>query len=1083
MNDQRTLLLQFKNNLVYNSTFSTKIVHWNQNVIEDSCNWEGVACDISGHVIGLQLDNESIQGGIENSNALFKFQYLEKLNFAYNSFNSIPIPKGLQNLTNLSYLNLSNSGFGGQIPVEISEMKSLITLDLSSQFQGVIPLKLENPNLKKLIQNLTFLKELYLDRVNISNQGDWWQDLSLSLPNLRNLSLRDCDLSGPVNPSLPQLQSLSVLRLDGNNLSSTVPNFFANFRNLTILTLSSCSLQGPFPEMIFQVHTLEVLDLSHNLLLSGTMPIFLQTGSFRTIVLSYTNFSGTLSDSLSILPMLSVIDLSVCNFTGPIPSTIAKLTELVHLDLSLNSFTGSIPFFRMSKKLAYIDLSQNSLNGSLSSKHFEGLSNLSYVNLGYNSLNGSIPQSLFNLPSLQKLMLSHNKLSDQLNEISILNSSNIDTLDLSSNRLEGSMPESFFKFERLNVLSLASNFFNGTIMLEKIQNLRFLTTLDLAYNNLSVEVRSNSSEFSQFPQLTKLNLASCNLHEFPDLTNQKKLIFVDLSNNKITGEVPSWIWEIGNGALGYLNLSCNSLVDLQKPYNIPGGLSVLDLHSNKFNGTLPMPPAFSIYLDYSSNNFQESIPVDIGNFTSFTRFLSLANNRLTGAIPKSFCSAVDLEVLDLSGNFLSGDIPPCLVQNIETLGVLDLGRNNFTGEIPDSFSVNCGLKTLELSWNNIEGKIPTSLANCQLLEVMNIGYNKINDGFPCILKNSSSLKVLVLRSNEFYGGVRCPGVNESWPNLQIIDIAFNSFNSSLSPRSISSWRGMKLNNNAQLVRTHLHFTYLGLNNLYYQDTVTVTIKGLEMELLKILTVFTSIDFSSNNFQGEIPDTFGELNSLYVLNLSHNSFTGTIPESIGNLTLLGSLDLSTNKLTGEIPEALTSLTFLSVLNLSYNKLVGMIPIGSQFQTFSSASYAGNTGLCGFPLNTSCDSEKPTENLAPSSSERAFDWHFILTGLGYGIGAALVIAPLAFCKQWNELLDRFLKLIYPKYGFNYVRYDGKVEAMENIEDDEVEDDHGDELSLGGYCVFCTKLDIQMKIAIHNPECMCHLLTTRILSNQNN
>ncbi|KAK4478438.1 hypothetical protein RD792_013913 [Penstemon davidsonii] len=102
-------------------------------------------------------------------------------------------------------------------------MRSLITLDLSSYFYKVLPLKLEKPNLKKLIQNLTFLKELYLDRVNISNQGDWWQDLSLSLPNLRNLSLRDCDLSGPINPSLPQLQSLSVLRLDGNDIPSLRP--------------------------------------------------------------------------------------------------------------------------------------------------------------------------------------------------------------------------------------------------------------------------------------------------------------------------------------------------------------------------------------------------------------------------------------------------------------------------------------------------------------------------------------------------------------------------------------------------------------------------------------------------------------------------------------------------------------------------------------------------------------------------------------------------------------------------------------------------------------------------------------------
>ncbi|KAL3830200.1 hypothetical protein ACJIZ3_019002 [Penstemon smallii] len=1071
LNDQRSLLLQLKNNLIFNSSSSTKLVHWNQNV--DCCNWNGIACDSSGHVISLELDNESINGGIENSTTLFSFQYLERLNLAYNSFIHTQIPKQLVNLTRLAYLNFSNAGFIGQIPLEISKIRSLVSLDLSSQFQVVVPLKLEDPNLEILVQNLTGLKELYLDGVEISNHTkDWWGSLSQSLPNLRNLSLRNCDLSGSLNPTLTQLQSLSVLRLDRNNLSTIVPDFFANFRNLTVLTLSFCYLQGSFPETIFQVPSLQYLDLSNNTFLKGKIPEFPFRGSFRTIVLRSSSFSGSLPDSISNLSMLSIIDLSNCNFTGSIPYTIANLMELSYLDFSVNFFFGSIPVFRMSKKLAYIDLSRNSINGSLLSANFEGLSNLSYLNLRYNSLTGSIPRSLFSLPSLKRVLLSNNKFSDQVDEFSTMNSYNLETLDLSSNELQGSIPQSLFKLERLKVLSLSFNFFNGTIELEKLQNLRNLTTLDLSYNNLSVVVRSNNnSEMPQFPNLSRLSLASCNLHEFPYLMKQTKLTYLDLSNNKITGEIPSWIWDM---RLVHLNVSYNSLVDLQKPCNInSSGLSVLDLHSNKLRGKLPLPPAYAIYVDYSSNNFQETIPFGIGNFTSF---VSLANNNLTGVIPTSLCNASYLQVLDLSGNFLSGGIPPCLLQNIETLGVLNLGRNNIGGDIPDTFPANCGLKTLDLSKNNLEGKIPTSLANCKLLEVMNVGNNYINDGFPCMMKNSSSLRVLVLRSNKFHGDIICPRVDQSWPNLQIIDIAFNSFTGNLFPKCIESWKGMSLDNNAQ---DHLRFNFLDLNKFYYQDTVTVTIKALEMELLKILTVFTSIDFSSNNFEGEIPETIGQLSSLYVLNLSHNSFTGTIPKSIGNLRQLGSLDLSRNQLTGEIPEELTSLTFLSVLNLSYNKLVGMIPSGSQFQTFSLTSYEGNTGLCGFPLNTSCD---PMSNLTPDSVKVAFDWEFIFTGLGYGVGAALVMAPVAFCKEWRvkcyKHMDRFLKLIYPRYGINYVRYDTKDEATENKEDESTDDDddgieayNGDKLSLGKYCIFCSKLDIQIKKVIHNHKCTCH------------
>ncbi|XP_073033606.1 receptor-like protein 7 [Primulina eburnea] len=1065
---QKALLLHLNSSLVYKSEISRRLVNWNQNV--DCCKWDGVDCDSTGHVISLELDGESISGGIENS-SLFSLKNLEKLNLARNRFNNSQIPKGIQNLTNLVFLNLSNAGFGGQIPIELSTLKSLVSLDLSNVFPDFLhPLTLKNPNLTVLVQNLTSLIELNLDGVMISaSASDWFQALSSSLPDLRNLSLRNCGLSGPLD-SLSQLRFLSVLRLDRNNLSSTVPDTLTKFSNLSTLSLSSCSLRGSFPEMTFRLSTLQNLDLSNNVLLEGTIPQFPQIGSFRTIILSYTNFSGTLPDSIGNLRMLSMLVLSNCNFIGPIPSTITNLTELVNVDFSFNSFTGSIPPFQMSKKLEYIDLSYNKLMGSISSRHFEGLTNLTFINLGFNSLNGSIPSALFSLPSLQKLQLSNNQFSDQVQEFSTTKSSNLDTLDLSSNMLKGPIPMSFFNLEMLNVLSLSFNSFSGTIQLEMIRTIPNLARLELGYNNLTVEVRTTNSS------LSRLNLASCKLKNFPDLRNQTKLTFLDLSNNLISGEIPNWIWEIGNGRLMHLNLSYNNLVGLQMPYNMPSTLYMLDLHSNQLHGEIPTPPKSVIYVDYSSNSFRQPIPDDIGNFTRFASFLSLANNSITGLVPTSLCSASNLQVLDLSGNLLSGSIPPCLLRNNKSLGVLNLGRNNISGDIPDSFSISCGLKTLDLSRNNLEGKIPVSLAKCTSLEVMNVGNNNIYDAFPCMLQTSSSLRVLVLRSNKFHGGITCPEVNQSWPNLQIIDIASNNFVEYLNSSCFSSWRRMMQESDGS---GHIGFNYLKLANLYYQDTVTVTIKGLELELVKILTIFTSIDFSVNNFRGEIPEAVGQLNSLYVLNLSHNSLTGTIPKSIGNLTGLGSLDLSRNQLTGMIPDELASLTFLSFLNFSYNKLFGRIPSGPQLQTFTEESYIGNTGLCGFPLNTACEVSPPVaEELLSSAIITEFDWQFILTGLGYGFGAALVIAPLAFCKQWrdqcNKHMDQFIGLIFSSYAFSYVRYDGKFEAIADTEDetsDDDEDNKEDDLSRGRYCIFCTKFDIQLTNAVHNMKCTCH------------
>ena len=184
--------------------------------------------------------------------------------------------------------------------------------------------------------------------------------------------------------------------------------------------------------------------------------------------------------------------------------------------------------------------------------------------------------------------------------------------------------------------------------------------------------------------------------------------------------------------------------------------------------------------------------------------------------------------------------------------------------------------------------------------------------------------------------------------------------------------------------------------------------------MKILTLFTSIDWSYNNFEGEIPEVIGNLTSLYVLNLSHNGFTGQIPSSIGKLRQLESLDLSQNRLSGEIPTQLANLNFLSVLNLSFNQLVGRITTGNQLQTFSPNSFVGNRGLCGFPVNVSCeDATPPTSDDGHSGSGMEIKWEYIAPEIGFVTGLGIVIWPLVLCRRWRKCyykhVDRILSRI--------------------------------------------------------------------------
>lgn len=1036
-----------------------------------------MACDMVGHVTGLDLSSELIRGGIENSTTLFlSFSFLQTLNLANNTFSNISIPSSFGNFTSLRTLNLSNSGLSGQVPIELSQLVNLQSLDLSTlYFPGTCSLSLQNHDLSTLLRNLTMLRELHLNGVNISSSGsDWCRAISSSLPNLKVLSLANCYLSGPIDNSLGRLFNLMELYLGSNDLSVHVPEFFATFVNLRVLSLSSCNLNGSFPSKIFQLPKLRILDLENNQLLAGSFPEFGQNGMIEYLVLKGTNFSGTLPESIGNLKTLSRLELSNCQFSGPIPNSMANLTQLVHLDLQFNQFTGQIPSFQKSNNISYIDLSHNTLTGSVPSTYFEGLTKLIYVDLAYNSLNGSIPSSLLSLPSLQNVQLSNNQFSGEIVEPKNRSLSPLDTLDISSNNLQGNIPQFVFRFRDLNRLLLSFNNFSGHLQLDIIRNLGNLTSLDLSYNNLSIDLSDGNSSFPTFPQLSMLKLAYCNLKTFPALINQSKLISLDLSDNQITGKVPSWVW---NGSLTYLNLSCNLLEELERPISIRS-LSVIDLHLNRLKGAIPIPSISSIYIDYSKNYFN-SIPADIGNNLTFAILFSVSNNNLSGPIPQSICSAIYLQVLDLSNNGFTGSIPQCLIENItETLGVLNLGNNSLTGTIMGEFPESCALKTLDFNGNHLGGEVPKSLENCEFLEVLNLRNNQINDIFPCFLNSSSNLRVLVLRVNQFHGGILCPDVtNVTWKRLQIIDLAQNNFSGELPSNSFLKWKAMMSH---ELDPNLISFKFLSLNHYYYQDAVIVTNKGLEMKLVKILTVYTSIDFSSNKFEGQIPEAIGALYSLYVLNLSHNALGGLIPSSLGNLKQLGSLDLSRNNFSGIIPSQLTQLSFLSVLNLSYNRLVGMIPRGSQFDTFSESSYEGNTGLCGFPLNKSCsDGRSPVQYDSKTDS-----WQFLCTGIGFGVGAGFGVGPLLFWKRgsvWcNERVEEFVRWLFFIFGIIFSCCEnGKVESESVIAeesydgtvDSEDEEDMQQKKVRGQFCVYCSKLDVHRRKAIHNPKCNCY------------
>ncbi|KAK8563917.1 hypothetical protein V6N13_005865 [Hibiscus sabdariffa] len=98
----------------------------------DYCSWDGITCDASGRVIGLDLSYQFLSGEINNSNSLFRLQHLQQLNLADNTDLGGQLPESIGNLGQLTRIVLWNCKFTGPIPKTLEKLTQLIYLDFST---------------------------------------------------------------------------------------------------------------------------------------------------------------------------------------------------------------------------------------------------------------------------------------------------------------------------------------------------------------------------------------------------------------------------------------------------------------------------------------------------------------------------------------------------------------------------------------------------------------------------------------------------------------------------------------------------------------------------------------------------------------------------------------------------------------------------------------------------------------------------------------------------------------------------------------------------------------------------------------
>jgi len=751
-----------------------------------------------------------------------------------------------------------------------------------------------------------------------------------------------------------------------------------NFRFLTTLDLSYNHLSGQIPSSIGNLSHLTTLDLSGNNF-SGWIPSSLENLFHLTSLHLYdNNFVGEIPSSLGNLSYLTFLDLSTNNFVGEIPSSFGSLNQLSILRVDNNKLSGNLPLEVINlTKLSEISLSHNQFTGTLP-PNITSLSILESFSASGNNFVGTIPSSLFTIPSITLIFLDNNQLSGTLEFGNISSPSNLLVLQLGGNNLRGPIPTSISRLVNLRTLDLSHFNIQGPVDFNIFSHLKLLGNLYLSHSNTTTTIDLNA-------------VLSC----------FKMLISLDLSGNHVIVTNKSSVSDPPSGLIGSLNLSGCGITEFPEILRTQRQMRTLDISNNKIKGQVPSWLLLQLeYMHISNNNFigfdrSTKLEKNVVPKPSMKHFFG-SNNNFSGKIPSFICSLRSLIILDLSNNNFSGAIPPCVGKFKSTLSDLNLRRNRLSGSLPKTIIKS--LRSLDVSHNELEGKLPRSLIHFSTLEVLNVESNRINDTFPFWLSSLKKLQVLVLRSNAFHGRIH----KTRFPKLRIIDISRNHFNGTLPSDCFVEWTGMH-----SLEKNEDRFNEKYMGSGYYHDSMVLMNKGLEMELVRILKIYTALDFSENKFEGEIPRSIGLLKELHILNLSSNGFSH-IPSSMGNLRELESLDVSRNKLSGEIPQELGNLSYLAYMNFSHNQLVGQVPGGTQFRTQSASSFEENLGLCGRPLEECRVVHEPTPSgeSETGESEQVLSWIAAAIGFTPGIVLGLTIGHIVISSKprW------FFKVLY-------------------------------------------------------------------------
>ncbi|CAA2956649.1 LRR receptor-like serine threonine- kinase GSO1 [Olea europaea subsp. europaea] len=953
--EERIALLQLKENI--NFPCGESLPSWVVNEIEtDCCQWQGVECsNTTKRVIQIILydaRDRNFENWYFNASLFLPFQELRNLSLEMNQLVGWIENEGfdrLSTLRNLEALNLGENSFDRKILSALSQLSSLKHLGLHGCFSEIK----NYDNSRERLFGLTKLEVLDF----AYNLGIIEDDI-LSVLNLNDfINLKELDLSYNEFRSLGTtygLKYLRVLNLQSNHFNNSIFSSLHRLSSLKSLDLSFNGIKGTV-----QIRDLRALSNLEELDLSGNK------------VDNFTTLTGI--KSMHSLQVLKLDSLYVSNISNMVQS-LRAFAYLKHFYFRYNYVNGSIGSYDLSHlrrleglfldnsivdwnflqsigaltSLKILSLSNCGLNGTLLVQGLCELKKLQELDLSWNEYEGILPSCVANMTSLRLVELSHNTFTGNIASPPLSKLTSLEFLSISSNNFQVPISfKAFFNHSNFKFLFLDNNEIiddnelgnwvpNFQLEVFSMSNSRGPPSLPhfLYYqSNLRFLDLSNNSIGPNFPTWLLENntrLWGLNLRDnvfigplkLPTSTNPNMESF-DVSNNKFNGHVPTNITSIFPNLVGLI-ISTNMFDGCVPSFGDLKSIEYIDLSSNNLSGTIPQEVVmgcFSLYfLKFSDNKLQGQIFPESINL-QYLRYLYLDNNEFSGTIPKSL-STIDLSTLDISNNCLSGRIPTS-VGNMTTLREISLSNNQLEGPIPEEIC-NLDLYLLDLSENKLCGSVP-SCFNPSRMDHVYLNNNQLEGELPYAFYNCSYLKLLDLRHNKFIGGI--PHWIGNLSMLSIILLGGNHFEGTIPYQfcEMDQLRMIDLSLNflsGQIPPclgnvTMKNSELFGGPFFIYSRKISSYVHKVMLERAYHITFERSL---YSELTGSLD--FMPITATFMTKRNYYTYKGSI------LNYMSGIDLSSNKLHGEIPDGLGNLSEIHSLNLSHNYLIGTIP-----ETFS------------------------------------------------------------------------------------------------------------------------------------------------------